>query len=42
VIDKIEWAEMDKTEIDRGMNRKEIVGQLGRDSGKAAGGTQEF
>jgi hypothetical protein len=32
VIDKIEWAKMDKTEIDRGVNRKEIVGQLG-DSG---------
>jgi hypothetical protein len=28
VIDNTEWAKMDKTEIDRGMIRKEIVGQL--------------
>jgi hypothetical protein len=28
VIDRIEWAKIDRTEIDRVMNRKEIVGQL--------------
>jgi hypothetical protein len=32
VIDQIELAKMNKTEIDTGMDRKEIVGQLG-DSG---------
>jgi hypothetical protein len=26
VIDSIEWAEIDRTETDRMMNRKEIVG----------------
>jgi hypothetical protein len=29
VIDRIEWAEVDRTEIDGMANRKEIVGQLG-------------
>jgi hypothetical protein len=29
MIDRIEWAEIDRTEIDRMVNRKEIVGQLG-------------
>jgi hypothetical protein len=29
VIDSIEWAEIDRTEIDRMAKRKEIVGQLG-------------
>ena len=29
VIDRIEWAEIDRTEIDRMADRKEIVGQLG-------------
>jgi hypothetical protein len=29
VIDRIEWAKMERTEIDRVMNRKEIAGQLG-------------
>ena len=28
VIDRIEWAKIDMTEIDRVVNRKEIVGQL--------------
>jgi hypothetical protein len=28
VIDRIEWAKIDRTEIDRAVNRKEIVGQL--------------
>jgi hypothetical protein len=32
VIDRAERAKMDRTEIDRRMNLKEIVGQLG-DSG---------
>ena len=32
VIDIIEWAKIDRTEIHRVVNRKEIVGQLG-DSG---------
>jgi hypothetical protein len=28
VIDRIEWAKIDRTEIDRVVNRKELVGQL--------------
>jgi hypothetical protein len=28
VIDRIEWAKIDRKEIDRVVNRKEIVGQL--------------
>ena len=28
VIERIEWAKVDRTEIDREANRKEIVGQL--------------
>jgi hypothetical protein len=28
VIDRMEWAKKDRTEIDRVVNRKEIVGQL--------------
>jgi hypothetical protein len=29
VTDSIEWAEIDRTEIDRMANRKELAGQLG-------------
>jgi hypothetical protein len=42
VIGSFEWAEIDRTEIDRMADRKEIVGQLGGSDWAAAGGKQEF
>jgi hypothetical protein len=38
VIDRIEWAEIDRTEIDRMVNRKEIVGRRATRRQRLGGG----